>query len=334
MKKILFLCALIVSFLSCKQDALKNYVTLSGKIANQNSDSLVIFGNKGIVKTLKVAKDGTFSDTLKVEPSGYFLFDGKERSPIYLKNGNDLDITLDTKQFDETISYTGRGAEANNYLAKKSLLLEKMMNLDALLVLDEKAFSEKVKANTETLEEMLSVTKNLDSTFVANQKKEFKITENQLFEIYKDNQRLSGLKGKESPKFIDYENYSGGKTSLDDLKGKYVYIDIWATWCGPCKQEIPFLKEVEKVYHGNKIEFVSISIDSQKDYEAWRTMVEEKELSGVQLYAKQDQNFVNAYSVNSIPRFILIDPQGMVVDANAPRPSSDELKDLFKTLDI
>ncbi|WP_111307633.1 TlpA family protein disulfide reductase [Confluentibacter sediminis] len=334
MKHTLFLSALIVSFLSCKEDVLKDYVTLSGKIANQNSDSLVVFGNKGIVKTLKVAKDGTFSDTLKVEPSSYVLFDGKEKTSIYLKNGDDLNISIDTKLFDETITYTGRGAEANNYLAKKSLFLEKMMDLDTLLVLDEKAFSEKVKVNTETLEEMLSATKHLDSSFVANQKKEFEIIENQLLGMYKDNQRLSALKGNESPKFVDYENYSGGTTSLDDLKGKYVYIDMWATWCGPCKQEIPFLKEVERAYHGKNIEFVSISIDSQKDYEAWRTMVKEKELSGIQLYAKQDQNFAAAYSVNSIPRFILIDPKGMVVDANAPRPSSDELKNLLKTLDI
>jgi len=46
---------------------------------------------------------------------------------------------------------------------------------------------------------------------------------------------------------------AGGTTSLDDLKGKYIYIDVWATWCGPCKAEIPFLKDVEKKYHGKKL---------------------------------------------------------------------------------
>lgn len=72
-------------------------------------------------------------------------------------------------------------------------------------------------------------------------------------------------KGNPSPGFTDYENYAGGTTSLDDLKGKYVYIDVWATWCGPCKAEIPFLKEVEEEYRDKNIEFVSISIDQDKD---------------------------------------------------------------------
>jgi thiol-disulfide isomerase/thioredoxin len=143
-------------------------------------------------------------------------------------------------------------------------------------------------------------------------------------------------KGKESPKFVDYENYKGGTTSLEDLKGKYIYIDVWATWCGPCKAEIPSLKKVEKKYHNKNIEFVSISIDKTKDYDAWRKMIADKELKGVQLIADKDWKsaFVKEYHIQGIPRFILIDPQGKVVKSSAPRPSSTELIDLFTELDI
>jgi len=143
-------------------------------------------------------------------------------------------------------------------------------------------------------------------------------------------------KGQPSPKFVGFENYLGGTTSLDDLKGKYVYVDVWATWCGPCKREIPSLKEVEKKYHGKNIEFVSISVDKAKDHDKWKKMVEEKELKGIQLFSDKDwgSDFVQGYSIKGIPRFILIDPDGNIVSSNAPRPSESRLIDLFDELKI
>ncbi|QAA81509.1 TlpA family protein disulfide reductase [Aequorivita sp. H23M31] len=139
------------------------------------------------------------------------------------------------------------------------------------------------------------------------------------------------IKGKASPTF-NYENHKGGKTSLADLKGKYVYIDVWATWCGPCLREIPALKEREKEYQSKNIEFVSISIDEPKDYDKWKNMVTEKSLAGVQLMADNNWNseFVKDYGILGIPRFILLDPDGNIVSADAPRPSDPMLK---KTLD-
>ncbi len=147
----------------------------------------------------------------------------------------------------------------------------------------------------------------------------------------KHNKLMALTKGKPSPKFVGYENYAGGKTSLDDLKGKYVYVDVWATWCGPCVREIPFLKEVEEKYHGKNIEFVSISIDQARDHEKWKAMVDEKKLGGIQLFADKDGEsaFVKEYEIQGIPRFILIDAEGNIIDSNAPRPSSKKLIELF-----
>ncbi len=143
-------------------------------------------------------------------------------------------------------------------------------------------------------------------------------------------------KGQPSPKFIDYENYAGGTTSLDDLKGKYVYVDVWATWCGPCIREIPSLKKIEKQYHDKNIAFVSMSVDRKTDYDKWRKMVEEEELSGIQLYAPKGNKseFYTNYGIMGIPRFILIDPEGNIVNANAPRPSSEKLIETFNELEI
>ena len=140
--------------------------------------------------------------------------------------------------------------------------------------------------------------------------------------------------------YSDSQLIKGGKTSLSDLKGKYVYVDLWATWCGPCKKEIPTLKEVEAKYHGKNIEFVSISLDNGRGYKAdnqeaaaiaahegWKKMIADEEMTGIQLFADNGfrSTFATEYAVNSIPRFLLLDPEGNIVDADAPRPSSPKL---------
>jgi len=140
--------------------------------------------------------------------------------------------------------------------------------------------------------------------------------------------------GQPSPKFVNYENFAGGTTSLDDLKGKYVYIDVWATWCGPCIAEIPFLKEVEKAYHGKNIAFVSLSVDRPDAYEKWKQMIKDRELGGIQIIADNnfESKFVKDYVIQGIPKFILLDPEGKIINANALRPSNPKLREILDEL--
>ncbi|WP_275315428.1 TlpA family protein disulfide reductase [Tenacibaculum bernardetii] len=335
MKKIVYLMAIAIAIISCKKES-NNFVTFSGKITNQNSDSIVISNPQlKFSRVIKVNENGAFKDTLNLKDGFYRLFDGQESTTLYLKNGANVNMTIDSKEFDETVTYTGEGSDESNFLAKTSLLQENLLNDKDLFTLPKDKFDTKVNNYTADFNKRIADTK-LDSTFVASQKQNITGLTNYLNKTHADKLYLATklAKGIESPKFVDYENFKGGTTSLDDLKGKYVYIDMWATWCNPCKQEIPFLQKVEKQYHGKDIEFVSISVDSERDYETWKKMVADKNLTGIQLYSKRDKSFAGAYKVNSIPRFILIDPQGNIVDANAPRPSSPRLIELFNSLKI
>ncbi|MCG8307659.1 MAG: TlpA family protein disulfide reductase [Cytophagales bacterium] len=142
--------------------------------------------------------------------------------------------------------------------------------------------------------------------------------------------------GNISPSFTNYENYNGSTTSFEDLKGKYIYIDVWATWCAPCIAEIPYLKKIEKKYKNKNIVFVGISIDKINNREKWKKMIDQKELNGIQLISDNDWNsdFIKEYLINGIPRYILIDPEGKIISSDAPRPSDPNLEELLDTLKL
>lgn len=125
-----------------------------------------------------------------------------------------------------------------------------------------------------------------------------------------------------------YKDAAGKDVSFSDFRGKYVYIDVWATWCSPCKKEIPYIKQLEKDLHGKDIQFVSISMDKQKDHEKWKKFIKEEALTGVQLFSDDAFNtrIAKDYKIDAIPRFLLFDKEGKIVDANAKRPSNPELK--------
>ncbi len=354
MKKIIA-CLSIAAVFSCKQapEPVKDYVTFSGKIENQNSDSLFVYQGRDFSKTIKVAPDGTFKDTFKIATPGiYSFYDGGESSSIYLQNGYELDLTLNAQEFDESVSYTGNGSESSNFLAKKALMQENLFP-PSLMDMEPADFKTSITGIQTKLKTFVENNQTIDSTLLADETKGVESFMDDMQKSYDGYQKqvaeraaqFAPFIGKPSPDFVNYENYKGGTTSLKDLRGKYVYVDLWATWCGPCKAEIPFLKEVEKEYHDKNIEFVSISVDNGRGFkgnsmelakEGWKNMIKEKELGGIQLMSDKDwkSDFVTGFNVRGIPRFILIDPKGNVVSADAPRPSSPKLKALFTELSI
>ena len=136
-------------------------------------------------------------------------------------------------------------------------------------------------------------------------------------------------KGERASNFI-FPDTAGHYRSMADFRGKYKFIDVWATWCAPCKAEIPYLQQLEAEFQGKEIEFISISID--KNRKKWKEYVREHQLGGVQLWAGDWSYLPEELHVGSIPRFILIDKEGNWVDTEALRPSNPALKKLLKNL--
>lgn len=329
MKKIvLFLFAIVYSNISFGQE---NVVKFQADIANRNGDVIYIKSDKTIIKEIKAEADGHFSSSFEVKEGKYLLYDGLEYTELYLKNGYDLDLKMDAQNFDESIIYSGKGSLENNYLAQK-VVAEGAFNFDELLAMTPQDFAKKIsEKQSEDIKELEKG--GYDQRFVEIQKKGIEQEAAELTNYFKQKQEMQKMNNSQSPLF-DYVNYAGGKTKLTDLKGKYVYIDVWATWCGPCRGEIPSLQKVEEKYKDKKIAFISISVDVQKDFEKWKKFVADKTLGGIQLFADKDWNsdFIRAFGIDSIPRFILIDPTGKVVNADAPRPSDSKLQVLFDSL--
>ncbi len=328
-KSTLLLFVLSISLLSCKKDVTTDFATLSGKITNHFGKDGRLAVSDGYNKKIKIAPDGSFSDTFHLSDEGAVMFfsDGNETTEIFMKNGYNLNLSLNTDEFDETIKYTGVGAENNNYLAQRALLKEELLYDSDLFDLEEDDLNTNIDIVVTKLKTFLADSKNLDSILIAHEKAEIESLKPSILAQYKEikEQKEANLKmlHKPSPTFENYENYNGGTTSLKELKGKFVYIDVWATWCGPCKAEIPFLKTLEEKYHDKNIEFVSISVDSKKEHDAWRKMIQDKAMGGTQLFADKSwkSDFAKAYRINSIPKFILLDPKGNVLDADMSRPS-------------
>ena len=136
--------------------------------------------------------------------------------------------------------------------------------------------------------------------------------------------------GKPSPDF-SAEDLDGKVWTLADFKGKYLYIDLWATWCGPCKREFPYLKELEKEFEGDNIVFLGLSTDGNR--QKWEEMLATGALSGVQLYVGQRSSFQQAYNIDGIPRFILLDRDGIIINPDMTRPSSPDTKKFLESLD-
>lgn len=332
MKK-LCIVALLALGIHGSQAQKKEAFTLQAEIANRNSDTIRILNRNNGKELLKIGVDkkGLFKGSASVEKGFYMLFDGKEYTQLYLKNNFNLKLKMDAKQFDESIVYTGVGAVENNFLAQNTVT-ESKFDYNALLAANEVDFAKRIEEKKAV--DLASLEgKKLDPEFVALQKQSIDMNLASLKQYHQQIVESNKLNGSPSPTF-EYDNYKGGKTKLEDFRGKYVYIDVWATWCGPCRQEIPFLKKAEEKYHDKNIVFVSISIDKVKDLEKWKTMVKEKELGGVQVFADNDWNskFVQDYKITGIPRFILVDPNGNIVKADAPRPSSEELTALLDTI--
>ncbi|SEW52280.1 TlpA disulfide reductase family protein [Chitinophaga arvensicola] len=124
---------------------------------------------------------------------------------------------------------------------------------------------------------------------------------------------------------------TGTAVTLSSFRGKYVLVDFWASWCGPCREENPYLVKVYQEYGGKDFQIIGISLDSQKA--PWLKAIAEDGLKWLHLSdLKGPRNEVaKQYDVRAVPQNFLIDPNGVIIAKNLRANQLEEkLKEVFK----
>lgn len=347
MKKLLPIISFLSS-LSClgQTPNNKNSFVLTGKIIGRDTGLIVLLRTDTLDKWIKdtsVLQKGKFqfSGWMK-EPSYAHLIGsnrdgnyasfylGKGRQTIILKENNfdNLKMTgsstqkeVEPLQKQSTELEKKRNQLSEKYNSKEGVPEERKKQLEnqiQLLVKKERQLSitfikkhpDSYAAPTELLSLINYISLNLaDSLFTAFTER-IKSTKSALLckqEIEKKKQLKAGVT---LPHFST-KDINGLNISISQLKGKYVLLDFWASWCIPCREAIPHLKEVFSTYSNKEFEIVSISTDKKK--EKWEKAVHDEKIENW-INLLQNAEIENIFQgVTILPTQILLDPQGKII---------------------
>ena len=149
-------------------------------------------------------------------------------------------------------------------------------------------------------------------------------------------ERLNNIPVYVGDQYLDIEmlDKESKEIRLSDVikPGKYTLLEIWASWCGPCRGDIPHLKDAYSAYHAKGFDIVSVSIDADKGQ--WKKALENEQMPWLQACDKGeglDGFIVKKYGISGVQSSFLIDPQGKIVLTNARGGWLDtKLKELFE----
>jgi thiol-disulfide isomerase/thioredoxin len=140
-------------------------------------------------------------------------------------------------------------------------------------------------------------------------------------------------------KFIEDENINSLEELLEQFKGQKIYIDLWATWCGPCKEEFGYNKNIDEILKNHDFQKLFISIDDSENKKKWVEQIKFYELNGIHFLANRSFqiDFANKYTLRkgsfAIPQYLIINEDGTIFTNDAPRPSeSEELNKILITI--
>ncbi len=355
---------LIALLAACKN---KDQFTLNGKLENADTVKQVYLYKQGIVvDSALLNEDKEFKfNVASPDPDFYFIVAPGEKNYLFLaQNGDELDFNADYKN--PSGEYTIDGSD----LADKLEEFNKISSAHQQKFADlQTRYEESVSRNPASRDSLVAVMtpvfqKNMDefaqaSIKFGNENKDNlagfyamssldrtqyeqpvvayaeqikgKFPNNkavQEFLAYTDKIKSLAV-GQTAPDF-EAPSIGGGNMKLSSLRGKYVLIDFWASWCPPCREENPNLVKQYKAFSNKNFTILGVSLDNSRD--AWKKAISDDKLvwNHVSELNQWESNIAKKYQVEALPSSFLIDPQGKIVAKNLRGGQLEEF--LKKTL--
>lgn len=337
-KNMKYLLVAFISFLlfqNCKNPNSQS-VDFSIKVHNHDEiDSLSLIGVdwETLIK-FKLDEKGFFKTRIPLDSTvvGAGLFGRRNGKPtgdlfslVLSQNGKSHYTIDDIYQAPETAFFEGDLTKTNRYYLLKAKMINAIDDNEELGS-DRNRFDHQVEDFVSILDTNISIaSEEMGETWAENQRNsihffvehfEKKFSEEALRKqhIGKDFSNTSFL--TEKGKYVD----------LSRFKGKYVYIDFWATWCAPCIREYPSFIKLKQSFNEDEIAFLQIGV--LDDFEKWKNYMNEKNYD-------VNQNLfdsINRFDISSLPTFAMLDLEGELLSLNMPRPSDKNIKAVIQSL--
>ena len=288
------------------------------------------------VAELVLPKEGTLSVPQIVDTAiirdGYFVFKGKLPYSQYCNVGirgtsYPVGFYLENSPIDLNITYFAQRRNANGKEEIRKVLTGKVYGSQAeheaailQALAGEQAIEEWIKTHSSDMLTLMQLATSWSGQYPPDKIEKWLAMMDVSFSdtpAYKEVQLQIAKHrelavGAEAPNFTLLSD-KGKEVVLSDFRGKYVLLDFWASWCGPCRMEIPNLKKVWQKYYSKGLEIVSITLDAKDD--DWRKALADEQMPWTQLTAK-GTNVSKQYNVKGIPHILLLDPQGKIAEIN------------------
>jgi len=326
---IIFLISIIIS--GCKEEIKNPFSVIEVDVTNhQLLDSLIIYDKEmswEIKSILRFKESNLVVDTMNIlENKLYQIYSFKEGiqgelGELIISPNSKIVLTINENKPFESINYTGNFELSNNFLAYS----KKYQNQLSEIVrngIEQKELEILIHEKSDLINE-----KGISLNIVDSLSNYVKVKFNKFSNILKQKNTKYLYKASLVNKIgnnFSFKDINNNNKTLKDFQGKYLYIDVWATWCNPCKVEYVFLKQLEEHFSNND-EFQIISISTDREYDKWERYITKNSIEGIQLYSGANSDFVNFFDIGALPRFIFLNKEGNVISAEEIRPSNPEL---------